>query len=140
MFCSHLMRINCLTTFTRDGLANFLIKTHSKISDFIINLGTLERRVHVLILAPRISSSSTSPALTLLPSTIVIATNTRCQRGTNCFVRDGFLQHSLVRKQSSRSIVLKRSTNLPFKERHASTIIITLCCGDLIMQISLIQS
>lgn len=116
-------------------MADFLIKTHSKTLDFVISWAILEHRVHIFILAPRTLSSLTPPAHISLRLTIVIAVITRCQRGTNCFVRDGFQQHFHVHKLFSHLIASKHSTNLRFKARQASTTIIIPCCGGLIMQI-----
>src|ERR1700678_2925374 len=123
----------------RNGRVNFLRKALLLILDFIFNSAIRENTVHVLILAPRILSSSIFRVLITFPLTIVIAVTNLCQHGNSYFVRDGSQRLYHVLKLSLHLNVSKPSMNLLFKGKQASMTSTILSYGDLIMPMSPIR-
>ena len=127
-FTSHLMWINHLS---RDGMACFSTKIPSRTLDFVISLVTLAAAARFLYLGPKIS-------LSLIPlgriSSLLTTATARIyhwQLVHNCYMKNGFQQHSLVLKRFSLSTVSKTFMNSPYKARWISTTTTILYCDDL---------
>ena len=135
------MRIDhlLLMLFLRSGTVNFSVGTHFQISDIVINSAILERHVPALTQVPKTLSSSTSLVLILSQSTIVIAVTSLCRRGINYSARDGSQLPFHVLKPSSRSTVLKPSTNSLFKGKQIFTTITIPSYDEQTMPTSQIQ-